>query len=285
MAQEKWLVLPGQSKTIDVEVVRRLKVGLIGGQVDVIGHDEPGARVEVHSVSGKDLKIQVDGDTLEIDHPQLRWDNFIEVFRSWNGKARADVSILVPRDVALKFGVVSASALVSGLSTDAKLSTVSGDLTIDGLTGDLDLNAVSGELSVRGHKGAINVHTVSGDVTVQGELSKYSSDAVSGNVFLDVSGIPDSIGSNSVSGDLTLRLDAGIGARYRINTVSGALQFDNAIIKTSAGKGYTYQEGELDGHWIEVNANSVSGSVSVIRRDPQHDAADASDATPSGESA
>jgi DUF4097 and DUF4098 domain-containing protein YvlB len=285
MAQEKWLVLPGQSKTIDVEIVRKLKVGLVGGQVDIIGHDEPGARVEVHSVSGKDLKIQVDGDTLEIDHPQLRWDNFIEVFRSWSGKARADVSILVPRDVALKFGVVSASALVSGLVTDAKLSTVSGDLTVDGLTGDLDLNAVSGELSVRDHRGTIGVHTVSGDVTAQGQLVKFSCDSVSGNAFLDIVGIPDSVSSNTVSGDVTLRLDAGIGARYRINTVSGALQFDNAIIRTAAGKGYSYQEGDLDGRWVEVAANSVSGNVSVIRRDPEPEGADEQASAANGEPA
>ena len=55
MAQEKWLV--DGPKTIDVEGVRSLKVGLINGQVDIIGHDKPGARVEVHSVSGRDLKI------------------------------------------------------------------------------------------------------------------------------------------------------------------------------------------------------------------------------------
>ena len=105
MAQEKWLIQPGESRTIDVEVVRTLKVGFLGGQIDIVGHDDPGARIEVHSVTGRDLKIVVDGDRLEIDHPQLRWDNFIEVFKSMRSSARADVSILVPRDVALTFGV------------------------------------------------------------------------------------------------------------------------------------------------------------------------------------
>ena len=103
MAQEKWMI--DGEKTIDIETVRNLKVALIGGQVDVIGHDEPGARIEVHSVDGKPLKVTLDGDTLEVDHPQLNWDNFIDVFMSFRGTARADVSIMVPRDVALKFGL------------------------------------------------------------------------------------------------------------------------------------------------------------------------------------
>ena len=88
MAQEKWLV--DGPKVIDIEIVRKLKVGLISGQVDIVAHDEPGARVEVHSVSGRDLKISVDGDSLEIDHPQLRWDNWVDVFASFRGNARAD---------------------------------------------------------------------------------------------------------------------------------------------------------------------------------------------------
>ena len=51
MAIEKWVIQPGQTKVIDLEVVRSLKVSLIGGTVNVIAHDEPGARVEVNSVT------------------------------------------------------------------------------------------------------------------------------------------------------------------------------------------------------------------------------------------
>ena len=130
MAQEKWLV--DGPKTIDIESARSLKVGLIGGQIDIVAHDEPGVRVEVHSVSGKDLKISVDGDQVEIDHPQLSWDNWLDVFKSWSGRARADVSVMVPRDIRVKLGVVSATALLSGTTQQASLSTVSGDLVIDG---------------------------------------------------------------------------------------------------------------------------------------------------------
>jgi DUF4097 and DUF4098 domain-containing protein YvlB len=266
MAQEKWLVNPGQSKTIDIERVRKLKVSLIGGQVDVIGHDEPGARVEVHSVTGKELKISIDGDTLEIDHPQLRWDNFVDVFRAWSGRARADVSLLVPRDVALKFGVVSADALVAGLTTDAKLSTISGEVTVDGLVGDLELNTVGGELSVRDHVGAIAAHTVSGDITATGALRAFTVDGVSANIFLDITGTPDGITSNSVSGDVTIRLDHEVGARYRINTVTGRLNLEDTVLRGTLGRTFTHQSGSLEGSWVDVSINSVSGHVSVVRR-------------------
>jgi DUF4097 and DUF4098 domain-containing protein YvlB len=265
MAQEKWLIQPGESRTIDVEVVRSLKVGLLGGQVDIIGHDEPTARIEVHSVHGRDLKVVIDGDRLEIDHPQLRWDNFIEVFKSMRSTGRADVSVLVPRDVQLRFGVVSATALISGLRTDARLSTVSGDVVADGLTGDIDLNSVGGELSARNHTGRIVAHTVSGDVTATGAITRFSADSVSGDVMVDISGTPDEIAINSVSGNTTIRIPEAVGARYRVNTVSGKVQLDNVTVVGSMGKGYASTSGSLDGSWVDINVNSVSGDASVLR--------------------
>lgn len=261
MAQEKWLV--DGEKIIDFDQVSKLKVALIAGQVNIIGHDEPGARVEVHSVRGRELKISVDGDTLEIDHPQLRWDNFIDVFKSFTGTARADVSITVPRAVALKFGVVSASALISGLVEDASISTVSGDVVVDDITGNLQLNSVNGEIAVRNHSGSINAHSISGDITVSGEIARFSADTVSGDVFADITGIPDEVRVNTVSGGVTTRLAADVPVQYRINTVSGRLQLDQTEITGVRGS-YTSKYGALDKHWLEFRANTVSGNVSVL---------------------
>lgn len=277
MVLEKWIV--DGPKVIDVELVRSLKVGLIGGQVDIIGHDEPGARIEVHAVSGKDLKIEIDGDRLEIDHPQLRWDNFIEVFKSWRGNAKADISILVPRDAALKFGVINASGLISGLAADARVSTVSGDVVIDSVVGDLDVNSVNGEISIRDHTGLVNAHTVSGDIAAQGAIRRFSADGVSGDVFVDATGVPSEIQNNTVSGELTVRLDAETPARYNVNSVSGVLQLGPSTIKGLKGGGYNGRTGDLDGQWTEFRANSVSGNITVVFRagdsEPTTDAAGA----------
>lgn len=263
MAQEKWLV--DGPKTIDIDAIRKLKVGLIAGQVSIIGHDEPGARVSVHSISGKDLLVSIDGGTLEIDHAQLRWDNFIDVFRSFRGSARVDITIAVPRDVALTFGVVSASALISGLTADASISTVNGEVVIDGLSGDLQVNGVNGEISIRNHRGTITAHTISGDITVSGEVMKFTADTVAGDVFLDVAAVPDKIRVNTVSGDVTVRLESGVPTQYKINTASGKLQLDDSEITGIRG-GYTGKYGDLSNKWLEFGANTVSGNISVLHQ-------------------
>jgi DUF4097 and DUF4098 domain-containing protein YvlB len=266
MSQQKWL-LDGP-KTIEVDDIRRLKVGLVAGHVDVIGHDEPVVRVEVHSVSGKDLRITAEGDTLEIDHAQLSWENWLDVFRNFSPKAaRADVSILVPRETVVKLGVVSATALVSGLTADADLSTVSGDLSTDSLTGDLRLNAVSAELTARNHTGGIVAHQVSGDITATGAVRSFTSDGVSGDVLLDLSGIPDSVKVNTVSGRVTTRLETGTAVSYTISTVAGRLQLDDSSITGVRGK-FTGKHGVLEGRWTDFRANTVSGDVSVLHVTP-----------------
>jgi DUF4097 and DUF4098 domain-containing protein YvlB len=261
MAQEKWLV--SGPKVIDLEVVRRLKVGLVGGQVDIVAHDEPATRVEVHSVTGRELKITLDGDVLTVDHPQLSWDNWLEAVRAFKGTAKADLSIMVPRAVALRLGVVSADALVSGLTEDAVLSTVGGSVVVDSVVGDVQLNAVNAELAVRNHTGNVNVNTVSGDVTVSGAVHRFSCDGVSGDVFLDLRGTPDDVRVNTVSGSVTMRLDDGVPARYRIHTVSGKLQLDDSSLRGVRGA-YTATHGQLDKSWVDFVANTVSGNVSVL---------------------
>jgi hypothetical protein len=267
MSLEKWLIHPGETRVIDLDNVRRLKVGLVGGQIDVVGHDEPGARIEVHGVTVKDLRIEISGDSLEIDHPQLRWDNFLEVFRNFGaGGPKAEISVAVPREIALTLGVVSASALVTGLVAGARLNTVSGDVIVDGLRGDLTVNAVSGDVHARGVEGALSANSVSGDVAATGSLSKASVDTVSGSILVDSAGPVHAISLNTVSGSTTVRLDDEVAANFAVRSVSGRLLIDGAVRSGSGPSNYAGSTGELSGSFVDVRTNTVSGDVTVLRR-------------------
>ncbi|WP_416395707.1 MULTISPECIES: DUF4097 family beta strand repeat-containing protein [unclassified Curtobacterium] len=265
MAQEKWLV--EEPKVIDTGIVRRLRVGLAGGQVDVVAHDEPTARIEVHSVSGKPMKIELDGDTLTIDHPQVRWDDPIGFLKSFRGKAHADVSVLVPRDAIVTLGVVSAGALLSGTNRGATLNTVSGDVVVDGVAGDVTVNAVSGTTTIRELDGALTVHTVSGDVVATGAIPRFQADGVNADVVLDLHGTPDQARVNTVSGSVSVRLEDGVPYRCTVSTASGKLQFDDSEIRGVRGS-YVKQGGELSGQWLDLKVNSVSGDIAVLHAPP-----------------
>ncbi|MBM3715291.1 MAG: DUF4097 domain-containing protein [Actinobacteria bacterium] len=267
MSLEKWIVRPGETRVIDLETVREMKIGLVGGQVDIVAHDDPGARIEVHNVTVKDLRIEMTGDKLEIDHPQLRWDNFLEVFRNFgSGGPKAEISIAVPRSVVLTLGVVSASALVAGLRSDAKLNTVSGDIIVDGLVGDVGLNAVSGDVHVRELEGALSANSVSGDVAATGAVTKASIDTVSGAMLVDSTGPVQSISLNSVNGTATIRLDRELPATYVARSVSGRVQIDGTVRSGSGPTSWTGSTGTLAGSFVDVRANTVSADITVLRR-------------------
>jgi len=267
MTLEKWLIKPGETRVIDLEDIRKLKIGLVGGQIDVVAHDEPGVRIEVHAVTIKDLRIEASGDVVEIDHPQLRWDNFLEVFRNFgSGGPKAEISVAVPRGILLTLGVVSASALVSGLASGARLNTVSGDIIVDGLTGDLSVNAVSGDTQIRGLDGSLSANSVSGDVAATGSIRKATIDTVSGAMLVDSTGRVDLVSLNTVSGDATIRLDEGHPANFVLRSVSGRIMVDGVKRSTSAPASYVDSIGELSGSFVDVRANSVSGDMTVLRR-------------------
>jgi hypothetical protein len=264
---EKWLIAPGEERVIDIASATRLKIGLVGGQVDVIAHDEPGIRIEVHGVTTKDLRIESNDSQVEIDHPQLGWDNFLEVFRNFGtGGPRAEVSIAVPRSIALNLGVVSAGALVSGLTNDARLNTVSGDLIVDTHTGDLSINSVSGDVQVRGLTGAATANSVSGDVAITGSVRKATIDTVSGSIMVDARGNVNTINLNTVAGHSTIRLDETLPANYVVRSMSGKVLIDGVDRGSSGPTSYSGSTGELAGAFVDVRTNSVSGNTTVLRQ-------------------
>lgn len=265
MAQEKWLV--EEPKVIDLGIVRTLRVGLVRGQVDVIAHDEPTARVEIHGVSGRPIKVELDGDSLTVDHPQIRWDDPLGFLRSFQGAASADVSVLVPRDTALTLGVVSAGALVSGLTRGATLHTVSGDLVVDGVTGGLQANALSGDVTVRAHHGDVTVRTVSGAVAATGTVPAFAVDGVSGEVVLDLHGVPDRGRVNTVSGAVRIRLEDGVPFSCTAATATGRLRFDGEELRGVRGS-VTKRSGALEGSWLDLRVASISGGISVVHAAP-----------------
>lgn len=259
---ERWVIGEGESRVIDLDTVESLRVGIVGGTVDIVGHDEPTARVEVHRVEGRDLTVTLEQGRLSISHPKVSWDDVWESVKALVGvRARVELSIVVPRQVALSLGQVTASALVTGLRSRASLATVSGAMQVESHEGDLDLNTVSGDVEVSGGTGRLSVHGVSASVTASGALEVIGVDTVSGEVLLDVHGSPRSITANSVSGDVTVRIDAGQGVRATTRTVSGRGTIVGVAMPKRGGRE------TIDGtNAFDFSSNTVSGDVTVMRR-------------------
>ena len=241
----------GQS--LDLGPLRRVRIRIPRGTVDVIGRDEPGARVEVHEGAKRPLPVHLAGGLLRIGSTAAE------------AAGRASVTVTVQRDAELEIDGTSASILVSGMKRGFGIRTVSGDVVCDATAGRARLEGVSAELALREHEGPVAVSTVSGAATASGPITRFECTGVSGDLFLDLEA-PDRVEVRTVSGEVVMRLSAERPADYTINTISGALHLDGADVGRFPG-GYRGTWGEPGAEPTRVRVDSSSATVRIVHRD------------------
>jgi hypothetical protein len=264
--RDTWVVTGPQ--IIELDDVRALRVGLVAGRVDVVGRDEPGARIEVHRVVGRSLEVTLADGELRVGYPYTLggWEGWLDRFKGWRADDRADVHIAVPRDVAARIGTVTAEGLLAEMTGGAQVSTVSGSVVADGTRGLLVAKSVSGDLVVRGHVGDLRANAVSGGVTASGRFGQVQVTTVSGTVTLDAAAARE-LYAQTVSGDVTVRLPEGLGVTVAAKSVSGRVVVDG---EAHTGDGYVTGSVDVvrgDGA-VRLSTKTVSGHVTVLRGGP-----------------
>lgn len=267
MPTESWVVAGPQ--IIEVEQVQQLRVQLVGGRVDVVAHDGPGTRIEVHDVDGRPLEISLSDGELRVGYAFTLggWEGFLERFRNFRDKDSTDVHIAVPRHVRARVGTVSGDGLLAGVQQDASVSTVSGSVVTDGTRGRLNAKTVSGEVVVRDHTGDLRLNAVSGEAAASGELTLVQANTVSGALALDITSATSSVTASTVSGDVTVRLPQDAGVHATAQSVSGRLVVDGREYKGGSPGHRTVDLRTGDGGCF-VSVTSVSGHVTVLRGAP-----------------
>lgn len=265
MATDSWVVDGPQ--VIEVDDVARLRIGLVGGRADVVVHDEPVVRVEVHRVEGRPLEVTYRAGELRLGYSFTlgAWEQFLDALRHFRAGDRADVHVAVPAHVAVRLGTVSGEGLLAGVQEDSSVSTVSGSVVVDGTRGALSAKTVSGDLAVRGHAGPLSLNSVSGEVAASGDLTVVAAKTVSGDLTLDVSSDTSSVSASSVSGDVTLRLPEGKGVHVTGQSVSGRLVVDNQEYGFG-GPGKRNVDATAGDGTCHVQVSTVSGNLTVLRR-------------------
>jgi len=242
-----------------------VKLGMVRGRFDVVTHQEPVARIEITEVHGDPVAVSISNGRLEVRH-QLHgaqgWFKNLMGAVSHNSENSAVISIAVPENVDVEAGIVSGDGLVSGVTGNTRLNTVSGSVMANGTGGELHVNTVSGEVAARNHAGVLTAKSVSGEVTASGRFTHVRANTVSGHLSFDLQDFTHDFGSNSVSGDLTVRLPHNVGVDIVAKSASGAVVIDDQHYAQVGGKVETIAG--PDGQLMLVRTNSVSGKTSIF---------------------
>jgi hypothetical protein len=251
--------------SLDFDDVTELRVRLLAGSVAVLATgDKP--MLDVGSVTGEPLSVTHQDGVLTITHENLTWEGLLKWLRPQRHSAA--VTVTVPRTCPTQVGVVSAAAVISGISGRASVKSVSGGITLDGVTGDVDANTVSGALEAQGVNGKLNFNTVSGDLTLaDGWLERLDANTVSGDVTADID--LDPLGGmhiTTVSGEVTLRLRAETDAQVSLHSMAGDVRSEFPQLKRSQQPASHSVSGSLGAGSGHVSVTAMSGRVVLLRR-------------------
>jgi hypothetical protein len=258
--------------SLEFDDVTGLRVRLIAGSVAVLATDGKPS-LDVANVSGDPLDVTYEDGVLTITHENLTWEGLLKWLRPQ--RTSAAVTVTVPRNCPAQVGVVSATAVVSGISARASVKSVSGEITLDGLTGDVDAHTVSGALEAQGLNGKLNFNTVSGDLALaDGWVERLDVNAVSGDVTADIDLDPlGGLHVTTVSGEVTLRLPAEADARVYLHSLSGAVRSEFTELRSVSAPASHTVSGSLGAGSGHVSVNTMSGRVMLLRRAERRTAA------------
>ncbi len=262
----QWSV--GEPMGLGFDEVTVVRARLIAGSVAVLASDGAPS-LDVAEISGDPLQVSYEDGALTITHPNLTWEGLLKWLRPQ--RHSATVTVRVPRKCATQLGVVSATAVLSGLSARTSVKSMSGGITLDGLAGDVDANTVSGVLEAQGLDGRLNFNTVSGDLTVaDGWLERLDATSVSGDVTADIDLDPlGGIHVTTVSGEVTLRLPAEADAKVNLHSMSGDVRSEFDGLRRSSIPASHSVSGSLGAGSGHVSVTTMSGRVVLLRRAPR----------------
>jgi putative adhesin len=254
--------------SLDFDDVTALQVRLIAGTVAVMATDDKPS-VLVADITGRPLQVGYEGGTLTIAYETPSWERLLDWLKPLRDSAA--VTVTVAADCPIQLGVVTASAVVCGLSSGASVKGVSSDITLDGVGGAVQADTVSGTLEGRDVDGEVRFKSVSGDLTLaDGSLALLEADNIGGQIAADVSlAAAGAMRISTISGDVTVRLPADSDAQVRLHSTSGNIRTEFDSLRPVTLPGSNTVSGNVGAGSGKVSVNSVSGAVTLLRRPPR----------------
>ncbi|MDA0562923.1 DUF4097 domain-containing protein [Streptomonospora sp. S1-112] len=276
----RWTIDQPTTRTLDGIVA--LRVRIIGGHVNILPTEDP-VTVEVSDIVGEPVLLTQEAGILTVTYDDLTGSGLLDRLRPVQlsgylgvNRRSATVNLRVPRDCPVEVTTLSAPVVVAGLTARTQLRTASADITADGLGGEVEVNTVSGSVSARDLHGNLRFNTVSGQVAVAGgRLSDLTGKTASGMFLADVEVAPSGrVRLGSVSGEIALRVPADTSATVELRSASGKLSSDFTLDRRDRpGRGGL--SGKI-GSGVDpaaISTTTVSGTVSLLRREPDAPAA------------
>ena len=226
----------------------RLHAQIPAGDIRIIA--EPGATVATVSLDGRgrrseqlieETEVSFTGGTLSVLTPdKIRLLSNVSL----------DLVVHLPEGSSAELRAASADIHCEGELSDLEARTASGDITAGTVTGAARLTSASGDVQVDRASGDLTAESASGDVHAgevggSARVRTASGDARIGSVRAGEADV------NTVSGDISVAVPAGVGVYLDLSSMTGDVRSDLAAAEVSNGAELT------------VSCRSISGDIRV----------------------
>jgi hypothetical protein len=251
---------------LEFDAVTEVNVRLIRGTVAVLASDDQPA-LTVSELSGRPLEVSVEEGVLTVSYESLSWEGMLGLLRPRRDSAA--VTIAVPADCQVQLGVLSATAIVSGLHRGAAVKGMSGDITLEGVAGHVSAESMSGEVAACDIDGTVHFTSMSGGLTLAGgSVDALTVSTMSGQVTADVElGPAGRVQVTTMSGDVALRLPADSDARVQLRSTSGGVRTEFDSLRSVRAPASHTVSGNVGAGTGQVSVTTMSGAITLLRRE------------------
>jgi len=254
-------------KTVPLSLTGRLYLSNISGQIEVMTWKDAKVKIEAlktskagsierakENASKVTIDVTAEGDLVRVETNYPKQSGGF-----WGGDSinvSVDYKIWMPEQGAAEIKSISGDVSVAAIGGPARIKCVSGNVDLGGAAG-ADVDLVSGDLTMAKIAGDAHIKAVSGDIDVTGIKGSVDVKAVSGDIkLLDVADA-QTVGAESVSGNITYVGGIKAGGRYEIKTHSGDVRFT-----IPAGSSFDLEANTFSGDIDSDFEITVSGKMS-----------------------
>ncbi|MBL8980864.1 MAG: DUF4097 family beta strand repeat protein [Gemmatimonadetes bacterium] len=188
-------------------------------------------------------------------------------WRRWNDRARANITVAVPRGMRLRISSGNGDVSVSSAAVEARVASGNGRVRVNGVRGQVTASSGNGRVTVEDVTGPVKATSGNGDVTIGTVAGPVSASSGNGDILVSMdrlSGEGD-MEFTSGNGRIAVTLPSDLSADLEASTGSGQITTDFPI-KLSGRLTRTRLRGTIGDGGRRLRMSTGNGSMELRRR-------------------
>jgi hypothetical protein len=188
-------------------------------------------------------------------------------WRNWSNRARANITVTVPRGMRLRVGSGNGEVSVTSAATEARVSSGNGRVRVAGVRGRVDASSGNGRVTVEDVTGPVKATTGNGDVSIGTVEGPVNASSGNGDILVSMDRLTgnDDLEFSSGNGRIEVTLPSDFSGEVEASTGNGRITTDFPI-KVTGRLTPSRLRGTIGEGGRRLQMSTGNGSMELRRR-------------------